>query len=148
MDVVQIPRKLIEQIAFTSVQRLMERVRIIIGSVLPALWLLTAGQGLANAVDESASEGCVACLLSAPQGKRLPSQCSCFQNFGRCANRRIGIYPGPDGSPPFIAADPALNTCVGAERARSHLEASFGLAQSWQFLWRTASEPRAPSSLS
>lgn len=130
----------------------MHRVRILFGSLLPALWLLATGQCCLDWPGNCGGEdGCVTSMVASRQNQRLPAQAGSgsFQQFLRSWNRRPWTHTGPDGTVPFLFATVALIPAPREADARlSRSELVPGLTTGWQFRWRTALEPRAPSRIS
>jgi len=127
----------------------MSRVKVILVVVMPALFLLVS----ADCFDEPAAGcGCdnLRCLFSAGGGgkHKLPSPESSLAPPVQRWSRRGQAQPGIDefGAPVILAQTP-----IRPEPTISSFGpplASRELIQSWQFLWRTALEPRAPSLVS
>jgi hypothetical protein len=140
----------IERLWVGGVKTSMELVRTVICSVLPAVWLLAAGHCLADSVS-GCPDGCGRPLVSAREGsKHAPlKDLRSFEQPARLLNRRAGMQPGWGG-----LLVPVAVSALGLgelEQASARLTVStdaLGLAQCWQFYWRTAAEPRAPSSVS
>jgi hypothetical protein len=133
-----------------SVKSVMNRMRIMLGSLLPAMWLAASGHYDSGSIGACAGYSCFASLLAAQPGQKLPIQAGCaFRQLVRSASRRLGLPSGGDDVPPFMAA-PGLSLpgLRHAQAAHDLPSALFGLANSWQFHWRTALEPRAPSLVS
>lgn len=129
------------------VESIMSRARAILVSLIPALLLLASLDCFSSPLLAAASND-AACLL-AVDGHGPVYQVSADNSFHQAArrwSRRLQIQSGPDGfaAPATFAiwevglADP--NAAL-ASLAHTHLE----LIQAWQFHWRTAAEPRAPS---
>ena len=140
----------IEHFAFACVKGVMDRIRVMLGSLLPALWLSASGYCLLDAISDYEGDRHVACVSSTRPGHHLPLQgsCSCEQS-ARCWSRRAWAHSGPDGVSPFLAAsDWAHPRLLLGDVPLTLSEVPLGLAQCWQFHWRTALAPRAPSSVS
>jgi hypothetical protein len=140
----------IERFAFARVKGLMSRIRVMLGWLLSVLLLLATGYCFLESLSEHAGDRQVASVSATQPGTRFPIQGSCsFEQLARCWNRRVWIHSGPDGFPVFLAAsDLALPSLLQADCPLTICEGPLGLAKSWQFHWRTALEPRAPSSVS
>jgi hypothetical protein len=140
----------IEQSAFVCVKGVMNRIRVMLGSLLPALWLLATGHSFLDSISEYAGDRHVASIFATRQGNRLPIQGSCsFEQSARCWSRRVWVHSGPNGFPPFLSAsDWALPGLLQVDVALTLSDGPLGLAKCWQFHWRTALGPRAPSSVS
>lgn len=127
----------------------MSRVRVILVVVMPALFVLVSADCIG---DSTTGCGCdnLRCLFSADGGgkHKSPSADGSFASTVQRWSRRVNVQPGTDefGTPvalaqPRIQAEQAISSFVPPLT-------SLELIQSWQFLWRTALEPRAPSSVS
>lgn len=127
----------------------MSRVKVIVVAVLPALFLLVSADCFG---DPTTGCGCgnFRCLFSAEGGGKheSPWADNSFTSTVQRWSRRVNVQPGPDefGAPvalaqPRIQPEQAISSVVPPLT-------SLELIQSWQFLWRTALEPRAPSLVS
>jgi len=121
-----------------------------LGSLLPALWLSASGYCMLDSVSDCAGDRHFASTFATRTGNRLPIQGGCsFEQSARCWSRRVWVHSGPDGFPLFLAAsDWALPSLLQADGPLTLCDGPLGLAKCWQFHWRTALEPRAPSSVS
>ena len=121
-----------------------------LGFLLPALWMLATGYCFLYSMSEHAGDRYGASILAAHPGNRLPVQAGCsFEQSARCWSRRDWVDSGPDGFPPFLAvSDWALPSLLQGAVPSTLPDGPLGLAKVWQFRWRTALEPRAPSSVS
>jgi hypothetical protein len=140
----------VERFGRLGVKVSMDRVRIVISSLLPALWVLAAAHCLADPVN-GCSDGCCRTAFSASQGSRHAplKDVRSFEQSARLLNRRLGMQIGWGGLP----APAAVSACGFGELEypSAPLTVSteaLGLSKCWQFCWRTAAEPRAPSSVS
>ncbi len=127
----------------------MSRVKVILVVVMPALFLLVSADCFG---DPTTGCGCdsIRCLCSAEGGgkHKAPSADNSFASTVQRWSRRVNVQPGTDEFGAPVAPDqtptrPELTTSSYVPPLTS-LE----LIQSWQFLWRTALEPRAPSLVS
>jgi hypothetical protein len=129
----------------------MHRMRVLFGSLLPALWLLATGHYCFDLRGDCGADGCVTSIVAAHQNPRLPAKANgCLsQQSLRSWIRRPWFHIGPDGLSPFLFATVSVipGSCE-ADAKLSLLELAPGLTSSWQFLCRTALEPRAPSRIS
>lgn len=140
----------IEHIDGYIVKALMDRVRIVFCSLLSALLVLAAGCCLADPVS-GRPDGCRRASASetghcchAP----LTDVRSSAQS-ARLLNRRMGMQAGWGVVPAPVAISPSgLDDSEHAPAPPTIATEALGLAKCWQFYWRTASEPRAPSSVS
>jgi hypothetical protein len=140
---------LIERSNTSSVQLKMSRVRVILVAVMPALFLLVSADCFG---DQTTGCGCdnLRCLSSA-QGSskhKSPSADNSFDSTFQRWTRRVNVQPGTDGfgAPVALAQTPARPEQTIPSFVLSPV--SLELIQSWQFLCRTALEPRAPSLVS
>ena len=133
----------------TAVKPIMDRARITLVALLPALWLLIPGQYLlgACAVCTNTASCDTTCAFEGAKQCPLHSVCS-FDAAARPVKSRIAPQV-PKGN--FIPLEPVSRshavertpTAVSAQR-----ESPLALATSWQFTCRAALHPRAPSSVS
>jgi len=141
---------LIERSEASGVKVVMSRARSILVSVIPALVLLASLDCFTDSFSSGArgSPGYVAPADGHNNQNHAPADNSFHQAFQRWS-RRLNVQPSLEGFSPPVA----LALCRPAAHAPAvlwtHLpRANLALAQSWQFHWRAASEPRAPSSVS
>ena len=140
----------IERLQARGVKASMDFVRTVICSLLTALGVLAAGHCLANP-ESGCPVGCGRIVVSAPAGSDhapLPDVRS-FEQSARLLSRRLGMQPGWGGL--LMPADVSTSMLGELEQASAPLTVTtdaLGLAKCWQFYWRTAAEPRAPSSVS
>jgi len=141
---------LIERSEASRVEVMMSRVKSILVSVIPALVLLAS---LDCFTESFSCAGCGAPSYAAPahghnNQSPVPGESSLDQAVQRWS-RRLNIQPGSEGFSPPVAL--ALWQPAAPELAVRWTElspANLALAQTWQFHWRAAAEPRAPSSVS
>jgi len=128
----------------------MDGMRIMLGSLLPALWLLTSGQGHPGFESAPGGGRCFARLSISHLGHRSPFQTGeSYRLFARIAIRRAWFESGPDDPFPIGLEDRgSLGVLPLVPISLAAADHSAGLAHFWQFQWRTAPEPRAPSWLS
>jgi len=139
----------IERFTLDHVKRVMNRMRLLLGAMLPALWLLATGHCCLGSTTDFAGQRCGASTIAPHDGQRLPSPCSCsFEQLARTASRRAWVNSGFGGPPLLVASDSAFLDCLPNEGSLRVCRFSAGLDNSWQFHWRTALDPRAPSSVS
>jgi hypothetical protein len=127
----------------------MDRLRLMVGPLLPALWLLANGYCCADSTSDGVGDRSVDFILATRQGNHVPFQGSCsFDQSARCWSRRLW-HSGPNGFPPSLAGSDLVLPVLSQDDLLPALsDGPFGLAKCWQFYWRTALEPRAPSSVS
>ena len=121
-----------------------------LGSLLTALLLLATGYCVLDSISEHAGDRQGASLSATRPGTRFPIQVSCSSGqSARCWGRQAWIQSGPDGFLPSFAASDWARPCLSqAEVVVPIADRSRGLAKCWQFRWRTALAPRAPSAVS
>ena len=127
----------------------MEQVRVILVTLLPAFWLVASDSSAAGPC--WAGDGRVRTLISVcDNGKKVPLQDALARDHKtRHSTRRLGAQPGPNGPIPTFAVSADVLTRLDRVGLFSPVaQAPPDLAGCWQFYWRTALEPRAPSSVS
>jgi len=132
------------------VEGTMEQVRVILVSLLPAFWLVASDSCSAGAAADGA-DGSGGSLVSAcAHGKKGPLQDAlALDQRARNSTRRLVAQPGRTGfTPAFVSSDFQLSRFEPVGLFFAVAEAPPDLAGCWQFYWRTALEPRAPSSVS
>jgi len=116
---------------------------------ISALWLIASGHAILDDADPGFVGSNSSSSSSVEHGKHRPLDYACsLDPTARRINRRLGPEPNDDGSsPPLVSNSPVFLT---AERPSLLFPASapLGLAECWRFHWRTALDPRAPSSVS
>ncbi len=127
----------------------MDRARTVVCSVLPALLLLAAGHCFAERLTEC-GDGCRGlCLSTGHLGHAVPVDARASGQWARLASRRLMKPWGASG--PAVSVPPSTDWVRESDAIKCPLvehDGPAGLAQSWRFFWRTAAEPRAPSSVS
>jgi hypothetical protein len=140
----------IERSGGRGVKWKMDRVRTVICSLLPALWLLAAGHCLADSVS-GCTDGCCQTSVSETKGDghQPLTDARASDQGARLLNRRLGPQTGWAGllTPAAVPAS-GLGEPEDASAPVTVSSDAPGLAKCWQFYWRTACEPRAPSSVS
>jgi hypothetical protein len=140
----------IERSKARGVKASMDFVRPVICLLLPALWVVAAGHCLADSVS-GCPDGCGRALVSAKEGSdHAPlKDVRSFEQSARLLSRRAGEQTGWGGLlVPVAVAAPGFGELEQASAPLTVSTDALGLAKCWQFDWRTASEPRAPSSVS
>ncbi len=128
----------------------MDRVRIIFAVVVPALWLITPGP-FSLAQFSSCTGGTQVCAFwpGASAARHAPATILYTRGpSSRFSNARVQTHTGPEDLPPLDAASyppPLAAVPLTISWPNSDLLA---LANSWQFDWRAAPQPRAPSTVS
>ena len=121
-----------------------------LGSLLTAWLLLATGYCVLESISEHADDRQGVSLSATRPGTRFPTQVSCSSGqSARCWSRRVWLHSGPDGFLPSLAAADLARPCWSpVEVAFPTADSPLGLAKCWQFRWRTALAPRAPSAVS
>jgi hypothetical protein len=141
------PTCLSPNVSFSAIQSVQGAALAVLISVL---WLVAS----VHAVIDAAGPGFVGLDRSSKSGVEHSRDGSLEHAFyvnpaAQRINRRLASQPSnDDSSPPLIAKPPALRS---ADRPSTLLWSSVappGLVECWQFLWRTASDARAPSRIS
>jgi hypothetical protein len=130
----------------SRVELKMSRVKVILVAVLPAMFLLVS----VDSFGDCSGCGDFRCLLSAEGGGKHnpPSADTSFDQVVQRCGRRINVQPGADGFSPADLAQTHTTELDQEIPSSTFPIVSLELAKSWQFLWRTALEPRAPSLVS
>ncbi len=137
----------VERLDANRVKRTMNRARVILALLIPALWLLASMECLSNPISGLKDEQPGSGISERRHAERGSSTCAhSLEQSARRWNRRLNVQSGPDGlcgpavlsQSQFLALDWRVVPSVCC-----HLPP--GLANCWQFHWRTALEPRAPS---
>lgn len=139
-----------ERLRSSAVKASMVRVKVMLVWLLPTLGLAGSGQYVFEPVGGFPACFARAAFSAAEHGKRprMPDVRS-FEQMARLQNRRMGTHSGHSGFPvPILGSEPRLLTLRQACLSAVSSEAALGLAKRWQFQWRTALEPRAPSLVS
>jgi len=140
---------LIERPSTGGVELKMSRVKVILVVVMPAFFLL----GSADYFDTPTRCGCdyFRCLLLA-EGSGKQSSPSADNSLDRVVHRwgrRISVQSATDGfASPVALPQTHANRLDRRASSADPRTAVTDLSQSWQFLYRAALEPRAPSSAS
>ena len=138
---------MIERYATISVEGTMTRTRTVFISLIPALWLVAA-MNCFGATPTPCNHRPLhsVVLTTAHCSHDLAQLDNSFDQAVRRAGRRINIQPSEDDfhAPGFTESSLFASTRTAGPTLRLPAD----LAQRWQFLWRTALEPRAPSSIS
>jgi len=128
----------------------MARVKMLLVCAVPVLWLVASVDCLADLVS-LAPHTSIACAFCSEHGAHRESSISVcpFEQSARRLGRRLDIESGPEKFHPQAAAFGCYDSPLAQPAfASAHFQPALELIQSWQFLWRTAAEPRAPSSVS
>ena len=142
----------IERLAAPPVQLRMRRVKIMLVSLLLLPWLAVAGHGFTRAPVNSAAVQWHTSVAgsSAVQGQSGPRKDACSPGkSARHVNRRAGFHSNLERiATPWAVSGCRLSGLGPVRMCFNGAETAFDLAKSWQFYWRTALEPRAPSAVS
>jgi hypothetical protein len=128
----------------------MARVKTILALLIPALWLVASMSCPCDPVNGFAGERSGSALFARGHRKNdsATSSSSLVQSARRWS-RRFNIQSGHDGPSTLVALSSRQFPLREQHSALpAHSRFSFNLANCWQFHWRTAPEPRAPSSVS
>ncbi len=140
---------LIERWNISRVELKMSRVKVILVAVMPALFLLVYADCFG---DSRTGCGCdnLRGLFSADGSDKhkSPSADNSFASTVQRSSRRVNVQPGTDGFGAPVALGQTPIRPKQTIPSFVPLPASPEQIQSWQFFWRTALEPRAPSSVS
>lgn len=140
----------VERSDLGSVKRTVNRARVILALLLPGLWLAASANCLLEPVSGCGSNQLVSSISACGHAKHDASNSACsLEQSARRWSRRLNDQPGLVGpSTPVATSQVQLPQLEHIESFSGGSRSSFGLAQCWQFRWRTALEPRAPSSVS
>lgn len=124
----------------------MSRVKVILVVVMPALFLLVSADFSGDSTTACRCDS-LRCLFSAQEsGKhKSPSADNSLASSVQRSSRRVNVQLGTGefGAPVALAQTP-----IRPEQTISSFVPSLASLEpihAWQFLWRTALEPRAPS---
>jgi hypothetical protein len=122
------------------------RARFMLASLLPVLFLVASGQQfIAPAAGGTGASSCILAAAGSDDHHKPLDLRRCEQS----ARPRVGTHFGPGGFPMAVSSLESRTIEVGRlELSSSDPDGPLGLAKCWQFHWRTALEPRAPSSVS
>jgi len=134
----------------TGTSKTYPRMKLVVASLLPTLWLVTSGQSLLDPMGPCATGNFCAWVSRSESGEDFPlKQARFFLAAARPISIRIGTHSGTDKIPSletiFCGWDVEW-TPIAISSPTS--DGSLALAKSWQFHCRTALEPRAPSPVS
>jgi hypothetical protein len=139
----------IERSSTSRVQLNMSRVNVIQVVVMPALFLLVSADCFGDAPKGCGCDNVRCSFFAEGSGKhKLPLAANSFDSTVQRWSRRVNVQPGTNG---FGSTVTLAQTTIRPEQTIATfvpLPASLELIHSWQFLWRTALEPRAPSLVS
>src|SRR5882724_11568897 len=131
------------------VKRLMERVKVTLVSLLPALWLMSSGQYFLDPCGNFVTASACDSTFAFESGQHCPSNAeSSIDLSPRRANSRVGSHSAKTH---FPFAEPVVDSQADYRRLLANFspqrKAPLALATRWQFDCRAAPEPRAPSSV-
>lgn len=128
---------------------MMRRAKLILNLLIPALWLSGSLGSFGEQVTYAAAGDPGKSLCAAGQKHDISTSASSFDQIIRRAPRRPTVQPGLEKAlTPAVSAPADVRlislsfSCLDCSRD------TYGLAQSWQFRWRAALQPRAPSRVS
>jgi hypothetical protein len=141
---------LVEHLNNNLVQTLMHRARLILASLIPALWLVASLNCLNDPVGGFVGEPSCSVLASGGNHQQDSSNWTfSMERSARRWSRRFNAQCEPEKFSTPVAVSPFPSPKPSHPVLFSEgSQLSLRLAQSWQFLWRTALESRAPSSIS
>ncbi len=145
--------RLTEQSNRSGVKMTMKRAGLFAILLTPTVLLIAATSSLVSPVDGLASSRPGSPRYAAGNHRHDSSNAicySCLDPASRRSGRRIIDHSGPAGGfPQAVAHFPApVQQPDSIAQSGGETQTHPGLAQCWQFKWRTALNPRAPSSLS
>jgi hypothetical protein len=128
----------------------MNRARLILALLLPAMCLAASAACLLDPVTGGACNPLMSWVSAGGHAKHDASNSVCLlEQSVRRWSRRLNEHSGPAGTPiPVTTSQFQLPQLEQIEALGVGSQSSFGLAKCWQFRWRTALEPRAPSLVS
>jgi hypothetical protein len=127
----------------------MDRVCAMFTTLIPVLFLLASRQLVLDSSVVCAWQHCSGPICVCQPAKQTHSRdILFFEQSVRWMNRRLAKPFGSDGFSPSTFCEDRLPDLSVLHISSIGSQAQFGLAQHWQFYWRTALEPRAPSAAS
>jgi hypothetical protein len=141
---------LVEHLLAYAVKRKMARVKMILVWLIPILWLGASIECLSEVAGGVPHKLTGPALSPGQCGNREPSIAVCsLEQSARRLGRRLDVESGPEKlHPPAAIFERYYPRSAQPAFSSAHSQPALELTQSWQFLWRTAIEPRAPSSVS
>lgn len=127
----------------------MRPAKLILSLLIPALWLAGSLGSFGEQANSCVGDGAGKSLSAAGHKHDISKSTDSFDQVIRRATRRPTIQLGPERLLTPAVIDQAQVHLInlpfdGLDSSRN----PSGLAQSWQFLCRAASQPRAPSCIS
>jgi hypothetical protein len=128
----------------------MERLKVVIAVLFPALWILGAGPHRIEQTEMGYASGSSVIRYTCEWGKqKSPFAQFSFEFSARLTKRRVTSHRGLASTALSHASlDASVRELMAIGVACPGTETPIDLAKSWQFRFRTAQEPRSPSSLS
>jgi hypothetical protein len=128
----------------------MDRVKVTLAALLPALWLMASGQCFADPCGSCATVSARDSKFAFESGKQCPSnEASSIDLSARRAKARIGSHSAKAN---LFFIEPIAHSKVAHPKFSGNFssvrEGPLALATRWQFDCRAAPQPRAPSSVS
>jgi len=138
----------------------MRKIGITLAVLMPMLWLTGSSHGVAlNHSRQAAAPG--GWSVSNPiapdnsretasrQGQNAPDEACALEFSARGPGRRVECHPNLEWTfDPVVTVQSRFGGLDPDPKALKGATAPLGLANGWQFDWRAASEPRAPSAAS
>ncbi len=126
----------------------MRRVKLILSLLIAALWMAGTPGWLSKQVAGPAACQAGKSLSAAGHNPYISTSAAWFDQNLQGAVRHPTSRPGSERVLlPTIIDPPDLQLTVAAMGCFEGAREAFRLAQSWQFQWRAAPQPRAPSSV-
>lgn len=128
----------------------MARVKMLLFWLIPVLWLCASLECLGDVLSRVPHKQTGAALSSHRCGHHESSTSVCWlEQSARRLGRRLDIESGLQKlHPPAAIFEHYYPLWAQTAFSSARFQPVLELSQSWQFLWRTAVEPRAPSSVS
>jgi hypothetical protein len=147
---IPIAQVLIERWNASCVEVMMSRARTIVVSLIPAMLLVTSVNCFSDLVCGCARDHSGSGLFAGGHNQQhAPASDNSFDQVVGRWSRRINTQPGSDEfSSPVLIARPQYVFRIQTVGSCDCSRLTLSLAQCWQFHWRTALEPRAPSLVS
>jgi len=132
------------------VKALMDRVKVTLVALLPALWLMASGQYFLDPCGNCPATSASNSSFAFEQGKHCSSnETGSIDLSARRTNLRVSAQSAKNN---FFPVEPAIGSKSVSQRFSAVLssdrEGPLALATRWQFDCRAAPQPRAPSSVS
>jgi len=130
----------------------MRRLRILLAALLPVFWLAVSSHGSSSGPGKGAVAHYLrpAAVLHAAQGQEPATRgVAASRGLTRHFTRRVATSSGASLMPLLLTVHNSELSGLGELQVRfDNTQAPTELAPGWQFRWRTALMPRAPSLVS